>query len=128
MGSLSHYSSSVLGSFGKAVVVALSRSLSVQADLWETFRKPSYFGCELSALGWPPGKSMAFFVPVLSACRLFIKADSGKQVRDLSSCNTGYSEPNENRSHFWCHAQWILLPLAVVTMSWLHSNVNGRPS
>lgn len=45
-------------------------------DLWAWFEQPSLFGCPVHTTGCTLGSSTAFFVPLLSAMRLYTTCDS----------------------------------------------------
>ena len=49
---------------------------SLQADVWEFFRKPSLYGQEILTQGGKRGPSRAFYLPSLSAMQLFLPAEA----------------------------------------------------
>jgi Protein of unknown function (DUF789) len=52
------------------VLVRASSDMTL-ADLWEWFEQPSLFGLPVRTTGSTLGESVAFFVPLLSAMRLY---------------------------------------------------------
>lgn len=81
------------------------------SDVWNTLKDASLFGLEIPTCGSVLGRSTAYFVPLLSAMKLFTKTDS---VSNAARYATYCSLPASLLLHIDALAPWHLLSSSFV--------------